>query len=87
MAYELDTERLRRDLEDDYGTAMSSGFPMAMMEMSEVERASDRELIEMAREKQMDLSKYIDQQVDEINEPAVFILFRNNCKRRVNQGM
>lgn len=56
MAYELDTERLRRDLEDDYGTAMSSGFPMAMMEMSEVERASDRELIEMAREKRMDLS-------------------------------
>ena len=24
MAYELDTERLRRDLEDDYGTAISS---------------------------------------------------------------
>ena len=58
MAYELDTERLRRDLEDDYGTAMASGFPMAMMEMS-VERASDRELIEMARETHADLSKYI----------------------------
>ena len=50
MAYELDTERLRRDLEDDYGTAMSSGFPMAMMEMSEVERASDRELDENGEE-------------------------------------
>ena len=59
MAYELDTERLRRDLEDDYGTAMSSGFPMAMMEMSEVERASDRELIEMAQEKRVALDKYI----------------------------
>ena len=59
MVYELDTERLRRDLEDDYGTAMASGFPMAMMEMSEVERASDRELIEMARETHADLSKYI----------------------------
>ena len=59
MVYELDTERLRRDLEDDYGTAMSSGLPMAMMEMSEVERASDRELIEMARETHADLSKYI----------------------------
>ena len=59
MAYELDTERLRRDLEDDYGTAMSSGFPMAMMEMTEVERASDRKLIEMARETHADLSKYI----------------------------
>ena len=59
MVYELDTERLRRDLEDDYGTAMASGFPMAMMEMSEVEKASDRELIEMARETHADLSKYI----------------------------
>ena len=59
MAFELDTERLRRDLEDDYGTAMSSGFPMAMMEISEVERASERELIEMAQEKRMDLNKYI----------------------------
>ena len=58
MAYELDTERLRRDIEDDYGSAMSSGFPMAMMEMSEVERASDRELVEMAREKRVDLTKY-----------------------------
>ena len=58
MAYELDTERLRRDIEDDYGSAMSSGFPMAMMEMAEVERASDRELIEMAREKRVDMTKY-----------------------------
>ena len=58
MAYELDTECLRRDIEDDYGSAMSSGFPMAMMEMAEVERASDRELIEMAREKRVDLTKY-----------------------------
>ena len=59
MVYELDTERLRRDLEDNYGTAMASGFPMAMMEMSEVEKASNRELIEMARETHADLSKYI----------------------------
>ena len=59
MTYELDTERLRRDMEDDYGTAMSSGFPMAMMELSEVESASDRELIQMAREKRVDLDKYI----------------------------
>lgn len=61
MTYEIDTERLRRDLEDDYGTAMSSGFTMAMMDLSEVESASDRELIEMAREKRVDLSKYIDE--------------------------
>ena len=59
MTYEIDTERLRRDLEDDYGTAMSSGFPMAMMDLSEVESASDRELIQMAQETRVDLSKYI----------------------------
>ena len=63
MAYELDTERLRRDLEDNYGTAMASGFPMAMMEISEVERASERDLIEMAREKRVDLSKDIDEYI------------------------
>ena len=35
MTYELDTERLRRDMEDDYGTAMSNGIPMAVMELPE----------------------------------------------------
>ena len=43
----MDIEILRQQLMDYYGTAMST-FPIAMMELSEVENASDEEIIEMA---------------------------------------
>ena len=46
---ENETEQLRKKLEDYYGTAMCSGFPMAMMELEEVRRASDEEIIQMAQ--------------------------------------
>ena len=59
MAYEIDINRLRRDLMDDYGTAMFSGFPMAVMDLAKVERMSDRELVELARKKGVDLRKFI----------------------------
>ncbi len=59
MEYEIDINRLRRDLMDDYGTAMFSGFPMAVMDLSRVEKMSDREVVELARKKGVDLSKYI----------------------------
>ena len=59
MEYTIDIKRLRRDLEDYYGTAMFNGFPMAIMDLSKVEKASDREIIELARKNRMDLRKYI----------------------------
>ncbi len=59
MEYEIDINRLRRDLMDDYGTAMFSGFPMAAMDLSKVERMSDREVVELARKKGVDLRKYM----------------------------
>lgn len=59
MEYEIDVGRLRRDMKDYYGTAMMSGFPMAVMDLSNVERLSDRELIELAQENGVDLRKYI----------------------------
>ena len=59
MEYEIDINRLRRDLMDDYGTAMFSGFPMAVMDLSRVEKMSDREVEELARKKGVDLRKYI----------------------------
>ena len=59
MEYEIDINRLRRDLMDDYGTAMFSGFPMAVMDLSRVENMSDREVVELARKKGVDLRKYI----------------------------
>ena len=54
----LDTNSLRKDLIDYYGTAMSNGFPMAVIDLEKAERASDQEIIEMAREEGVDLSQY-----------------------------
>ena len=59
MEYEIDVSRLRRDMEDNYGTAMFNGFPMAVMDLAKVERMSDQELVELAQKKGVDLRKYI----------------------------
>lgn len=59
MNYQIDTDRLRRDLMDYYGTAMFSGFPMAVVDLSRIERASDEELIEIAQKNGVDLSEYV----------------------------
>ena len=59
MEYEIDISRLRRDMEDYYGTAMFNGFPMAVMDLSKVERLSDQELIELAKKNGVDFRKYI----------------------------
>ena len=59
MEYEIDVRRLRRDMKDYYGTAMFNGFPMAVMDLSKVERMSDRELVELAQKNGVDLRKYM----------------------------
>ena len=59
MEYEIDVSQLRRDMKDYYGTAMFNGFPMAVMDLSKVERMSDRELVELAQKNGVDLRKYI----------------------------
>ena len=56
---ELDIDRLRKDLMDKYGTAMFSGFPAAVMDLSRIERMSDREILETAEEQGIDLNKYL----------------------------
>lgn len=56
---QLDTEKLRKDLKEDYEAAMFNGFPMAMMDMSRLERASEQELIQIAQENRVNLNKYI----------------------------
>ena len=48
MEHEIDISRLRRDLEDYYGTAKFSGFSLAVMDVSKVERMSAQELVELA---------------------------------------
>ena len=54
---DIDFDRLREDLTDYFGTAMGM-FPMAVMDVSSVERASEGELIKIAKENGFDLRKY-----------------------------
>jgi len=58
----IDYEKLRKDLIDYFGTAMSFN-PMAIMDLSRVESASDDELVEIARKCNFDLDKYIKSKV------------------------
>lgn len=55
----LDFERLRNDLMDYYGTAMSSGFGMAVMDLVKIQKASYEELIEYAQDCNIDIEKYV----------------------------
>ena len=59
MDKSIDIDRLRRDRVDYFGSAMFSGFPMAMMDVARVETASDDTLIRIARECSFDLSRYL----------------------------
>ena len=47
---EINVLYLRERLRDYYGTAMTSGFPMAMAELNEVDSMSDEEVVERAEE-------------------------------------
>ena len=59
MEYKIDVNRMRRDMKDYYGTAMFNGFPMAVVDLSRVERLSDSELVELAQKNGVNLKKYI----------------------------
>lgn len=54
---ELDYERLREDLIDYFGTAMMYN-PMAVIELSDVENASDFKLEQIAIQNGFNLSDY-----------------------------
>ena len=55
---EIDYEKLREDLIDYYGTASYNGFPMAIIELSNVENASYEELINIAIKNNFNLNNY-----------------------------
>lgn len=57
----INTNKLRKDLMDYYGTAMSNGFPMAVIDLGKAEHASEKELIRIAKEEDIDLSRYMDE--------------------------
>jgi len=54
----IDFEQLRKDLIDYFGTAMFGGFPLAIMDLSKVETASNQELIKIAIQNNFDLDNY-----------------------------
>lgn len=57
---EIDIYRLRKDLEGYYMSGfVVTGFGAAFMEASDVKKASDEELIELAQKAGFDLRKYI----------------------------
>ena len=54
----INIEKLRDDLRDFYGTAMFSGFPMAVIDLSDIESVSKEELLNIAIKNKFDLKNY-----------------------------
>jgi hypothetical protein len=55
----IDNDQLRKDLKDYFGTAMFGGSPLAMMDMVQVESASEDELVEIAKRNGFDITDYL----------------------------
>ena len=54
----IDVEKLRAYLLDYCGTAMFGGFPAALLDVAEIERASGEQLCEKAEQLGIDLRKF-----------------------------
>lgn len=55
----IDFDKLRQDLLDYFGTAMTMGFGAAIIDLSNIENASNEELINIAKQNGFDLNKYV----------------------------
>ncbi len=58
MYGEINVDKLRQDLEDDALGIMFNVSPAAVMELSEIENATDEEIIEIAIRNGYDISRY-----------------------------
>ena len=58
MIENLNFDKLREDLLDYYGTAMFNASPLAIIELTKVEKANNEELIEIAINNNFDLNEY-----------------------------
>jgi len=56
----IDTEKLREDLKEYFGTAVTDGSPLAMMDLVQVENANTAELLSIANRNGIDISKYME---------------------------
>ena len=55
----IDFERLRQDLIDYFGTAMTIGFGTAIIDISKIENASNEELINIAKQNGFNINNYV----------------------------
>ena len=55
----IDVDALRSYLLDYCGTAMMSGFPAAILDVADVERASGEELCRIAERMGVDLRRFV----------------------------
>lgn len=62
MEIRIDVDELRDYMRDYYGTAAFNGFPAAMMDMWDLDRMGDYEVVEKAAESGVDLRRF---QVDD----------------------
>lgn len=60
MEKNINYRELRQDLMDYFGTAVASGNPMAIIELSKVETATDQQLLQIAIKNGFDLTEYIE---------------------------
>ena len=58
MEITIDIDRLRSDLEDYYGTGAFSGMPAMMMEVFDVQKMSDEDVVRKAQQEGFDLFRY-----------------------------
>ena len=76
--YTLDEEKLRHDLQDYYGTAAYSGFPMAAMDAMRVNSMSTQELVNKAQRNGFNMSRYVNDDDDVGEDPITWRLNRMN---------
>jgi len=55
----IDIEKLREDLIDYYGTAMFNASPLAIIELTKIEKATEKEIIQIAIDNKFDLNEYV----------------------------
>ena len=55
----IDYEKLRKDLSEDSYTAAFSGLGASFLDAVDIEKASDEELLEIAKRRGFTLNKYI----------------------------
>lgn len=55
----IDFDKLRQDLIDYFGTAMTMGFGAAIIDLSNIENASNEELINIAKQNGFNINNYV----------------------------